>query len=423
MITDGISCPTDQGPVCRPLRTRSSIIVRHAMSERSAGPTNIEGRSYLEVLLTTRVSFVVVNWREAEATAMCVESVKAQEADAEVEIIVVDNESTPDSQARLESIPGIVLLVHKENLGFTGGMNAGFAVATGDYFAAINNDLILGPDWLAAGLAQFADPAVGIVGGIEFLWDEANPAGDTSNEFHSQMFIDGRAGFSYRTDEQITTRDVYALDGNNMLMPRHVVEALGGFDDDFYMYYEDADLCPRALALNYRILFCADMHVWHRRNLSSNRIPYRRQFLAQRNHLVFVRAPLSVRILASNRAKTIAPVPAVRSDRPRGRGASMEKCSPSQLSQPPRTPCLRIVGSLSPVLPHCQASAGLGNGPEVRLVRRSLAEVLRSSARHRLVRGRAGVPVTSASVRRLPSTSEDTELRAGAAQGARRVPH
>ncbi|MGA2527523.1 MAG: glycosyltransferase family 2 protein [Acidimicrobiales bacterium] len=238
--------------------------------------------------MPTRVSFVVVNWREAEATATCVESVKAQEADAEVEIIVVDNESTLASRTRLESIAGIVLLAHSDNRGFTGGMNAGFAVATGDYFAAINNDLILGPDWLAAGLAQLADPSVGIVGGTEFLWDECNPPGDTSNEFHSQMFIDADSGYSYRTDEPINTRDVYALDGNNMLMPRHVAEVLGGFDDDFYMYYEDADLCARALALNYRIRFCADMHVWHRRNLSSNRIPYRRQFLAQRNHLVFV---------------------------------------------------------------------------------------------------------------------------------------
>ena len=238
--------------------------------------------------MAMRVSFVIVNWGEAEATTMCVESVKAQRANAELEIIVVDNERTPASRSRLGSIPGTVLLAHRDNRGFTGGMNSGFAIATGDYVAAVNNDLVLAPDWLANGLVQLAEQDVGIVGGMEFLWNDANPPGDTSNIFRTLMRVDARDGYSYRTDEPIPTRDVYALDGNNMLMSRQLIDALGGFDDDFFMYYEDADLCARTLALGYRIRFCAEMQVWHRRNLSSNRILYRRQYLAQRNHLVFV---------------------------------------------------------------------------------------------------------------------------------------
>jgi len=104
-----------------------------------------------------RVSFVVVNWRQPEATVECVESIKAQRANAEIEIIVVDNESTQATRSRLESVPETILLPLKENRGFTGGMNAGFATATGDYVAAVNNDLVMAPDWLAHGLSQFAD--------------------------------------------------------------------------------------------------------------------------------------------------------------------------------------------------------------------------------------------------------------------------
>jgi len=221
---------------------------------------------------------------------MCVESVKAQRVDAEVEveIIVVDNESTPASRSRLESIPGIVLLVHGDNRGYTGGMNSGFAVATGDYVAAVNNDLVLAPDWLANGLVQLAEQDVGLVGGVEFVWNDANPPGDMSNISNTLMHIDARDGYSYRTDEPTSTRDVYALDGNNLLMSRQLVDVLGGFDEDFFMYYEDGDLCARALALGYRIRFCAEMYVWHRRNFSSDRIVYLRQYLAQRNHLIFV---------------------------------------------------------------------------------------------------------------------------------------
>jgi len=236
----------------------------------------------------TRVSFVIVNWRQPEATAMCVESVKAQRGVSELEIIVVDNESTPSSRSRLESIPGTILLSHRENRGFTGGMNSGFAIATGDYVAAINNDLVLSPDWLANGLHEFSEEGVDIVGGVEYLWNDSNPPLDTANAATTLMHIDPQAGYSYHVEEPTTTQDVYAIDGNNMLLSKEVVEVLGGFDDDFYMYYEDADLCARALALGYRVRFCAEMMVWHRRNLSSDQIPYRRQFLAQRNHLVFV---------------------------------------------------------------------------------------------------------------------------------------
>lgn len=238
--------------------------------------------------MALRVSFVVVNWRQPEATVECVESIKAQRANAEIEIIVVDNESTQATRSRLESVPETILLPLKENRGFTGGMNAGFATATGDYVAAVNNDLVIAPDWLAHGLSQFADRDVGIVGGVEFLWNEANPPLNVSNALETPMLIDAVDGYSYRCDKPIHTQDVYVLDGNNMLMSRQLVDVLGGFDDDFYMYYEDADLCARALALGYRIRFCAEMQVWHRRNLSSASIPYRRQYLAQRNHLVFV---------------------------------------------------------------------------------------------------------------------------------------
>ena len=238
--------------------------------------------------MATRVSFVIVNWGQPEATAMCVESVKAQRGAFDLEIIIVDNESTPASRSRLELIKGTILLAHPENRGSTGGMNSGFAIATGDYVAALNNDLVLSPDWLAMGVREFTQEGVGIVGGVEYLWNESNPPLDPTNSATTLMRIDAEAGYSYHIDEPTTTQDVYALDGNNMLFSKEVIESLGGFDNDFYMYYEDADLCARALALGYRVRYCAEMMVWHRRNLSSNRIPYRRQFLAQRNHLVFV---------------------------------------------------------------------------------------------------------------------------------------
>lgn len=234
------------------------------------------------------VSFVVVNWKNEEATRQCVASIVAQDAGVPIEVIVVDNESTPESRTDLGKIACITLLVNERNEGFTGGMNAGFAKASGEFLAAVNNDSVIATDWLRHGLREMRDPRVGIVGGIEYLWDADNPVLCESNTCYTYCHVDPIGGFTYRSTDPVVSSDVRALDGNNLLMRADVIAVLGGFAPRFFAYYEDVDLCARALSIGRKIRLSSTMRVWHRRNLSSDRIPYRRQYLAQRNHLMFV---------------------------------------------------------------------------------------------------------------------------------------
>lgn len=236
-----------------------------------------------------RVSFVIVNWKNEDATIECVASVRAQDAGEVIEVIVVDNESTAESRAALAALEDATILVNERNEGFTGGMNRGFAEATGDFVAAINNDAVLEPSWLRHGLAELLDPGVGIVGGKEYLWTLSNPTRDEPGPKHTYVSVDARTGSTYLHDvEGSQSMRVASLNGSNLLIRGSLATRLRGFERYFFTYYEDADLCARALALGSQLVYSPKMAIWHRVGLSSSRRPFRREYLARRNQMLFV---------------------------------------------------------------------------------------------------------------------------------------
>ena len=218
------------------------------------------------------VSFVVLNWRNEASTRGCIETILRQRRDVEKEIVVVDNESTAETRARLAG-GRWRLIALDENRGFTGGMNAGAAATRGSFVALLNNDLRLADDWLDRGLEAMSDDGVGIVGG---------------RSGHTIPRVDPDAGFTQLLDVEVRRGQVASVDGSHLLIRRAAWEELGGLDDDFFAYYEEADLCARALAAGWGVFYEPAMRVWHKRGMSSDRIPVRRSYLAKRNRLIWI---------------------------------------------------------------------------------------------------------------------------------------
>lgn len=236
------------------------------------------------------ISFVVVNWQAEEATARCVESIRAQAGiePHRVEIRVVDNGSTPESLTALERLD-VPLVASLRNTGFAGGANLGITRARGRYIAVVNNDAVLEAGWAARGLAIMeADPGVALVGGADLAWDGDGPPTDRDAERVTAPRVDPVGGFTETSSRDLPEGDVLALNGSNLLGRASVLGRLRGFDPDFFAYYEDIDLCARVWAVGSRVVFSPDMLVWHRRNLSSDRIPFRKHYLAHRNHMRLV---------------------------------------------------------------------------------------------------------------------------------------
>jgi hypothetical protein len=200
----------------------------------------------------TLVSAVVVNYRQPELLAACLESVTAALDDGE--LIVVENASH-DGSAELvaERFPGARLVVLEENLGFAGGVMRGLEEASGEWIALVNNDAVIERDALRLLVAAgAADPKIGAVAAQVRFADRrelVNSAGlevDRLGIGYDRLVgtpIDGPAQ---------TPAEVFGANGCFGLYRRAMLDSLGGFDESFFAYMEDADLAWRARMAGWR---------------------------------------------------------------------------------------------------------------------------------------------------------------------------
>jgi len=204
---------------------------------------------------------VVPNWNGAAYLGLTLDSLRAQLRPAD-DVIVVDNGSTDGSRQLLaERYPDVQVVALQRNTGFAGAANAGIRAARGDLVAVLNNDARPRPDWLARLVAQPDDPRVwawGSVlvspdGTVESAGDHYDPKG-----YAYKMAVGGRL-----TDLPAEPYEVFAPPGASPLMRRDVLMQLGGYEERFFLYYEDVDLSFRALLAGFTAVVVPDAVVEH----------------------------------------------------------------------------------------------------------------------------------------------------------------
>ena len=235
------------------------------------------------------VAAVVVNYESGEALVTCVGSLRAAGAD---DVVVVDNGSTDGSVDRLRrQEPEASLLTPGPNLGYGSAANRGAAATVSTYVLVCNPDLVVSPGavtTLAAALD--ADPTAAIAGPLV-----RTPEGGrypSARRFPSLMDAAGHAVLGlFRPDNRFTrayqqadldgdagSADVRPVDwvsGACLLVRRSAFEAIGGFDEAYFMYAEDVDLCWRAGRAGWSVLYVPAAEVTHRQGVSTARRPYR----------------------------------------------------------------------------------------------------------------------------------------------------
>jgi GT2 family glycosyltransferase len=248
--------------------------VRNGTPSATAGSRLATPRATSSLGEDARLSVVIVNYRHWLETAQLVrqllESAGTQRAD--IEIIVVDNHSPNHPLIRrLRRWPGVSLRRWRRNRGFAQAANEGFRLSCGDWILLLNPDISVTGSFTADLLHLIArlpveQPRTGVVG-----FHLRNP--DGSEQLSSGNFptllgtVAGlrrcRAQRKYAQALGDVPRPVPWVTGCCFLVSRECFRQLNGFDEDFFLYYEDVDLCRRAQALGWSVWYEPSLRAVH----------------------------------------------------------------------------------------------------------------------------------------------------------------
>jgi GT2 family glycosyltransferase len=234
------------------------------------------------------VSVVIVNYRGADDTCTTLAALhNLRWPQDRLEVIVVDNASGDRSVDRIaKEHPGVRVVALEKNLGFAGGCNAGAQAASGQYLAFLNNDARPDPDWLSAAVAMLdRDGSVACVASKVLDWDgELVDFVDAGLGFYGHGF---KLHAGERDDPAYDREaDVLFASGAGMVVRASTFREVGGFDERYFLFFEDVDLGWRYWLLGYRVRYVPSSLVFHRHHRSVGALgPAQENFLLERNAL------------------------------------------------------------------------------------------------------------------------------------------
>ncbi|MBW4474002.1 MAG: glycosyltransferase family 2 protein [Stenomitos rutilans HA7619-LM2] len=253
---------------------------------------------------TAVVSIILVNYNGSDVVVNCLRSLLQFLHTIPYEIVVVDNASTDDSATLIsENFPTVQLLKQRENQGFGAGNNVGAKHAQGEFLFFLNTDTLLTNNVLPPLVMLMKEhPEVGIIG-TKLL----NTDGSLQSSIASEISIAGE----YQTLKQLKQfnnpqyremieqrfAQVQIVDiviGAAFFIRKSLFEALNGFDEAFFMYFEESDLCQRARDRGWQILYTPEVSIIHLGGYSVDKVSDRMRLEYRRSQLYYYRKHRSV---------------------------------------------------------------------------------------------------------------------------------
>jgi len=227
---------------------------------------------------STELSIIVVSYNTRDLTLDCLRSVYRETANVDFELILIDNASEDGSAAAIrDEFPDVRLFPLKENLGFAGANNMAAQYAHGEYMLLLNPDTVV-LDHAIDRIMDFArnNSFAGIWGGRTVFadgslnatscWGKITPwslfcrSTGISSLFSRTEFLNPEEYGGWLRDSE---RAVDIVTGCFLLIRKEDWERLGGFDLEFYMYGEEADLCLRARTIGHRPMITPTATIIH----------------------------------------------------------------------------------------------------------------------------------------------------------------
>jgi GT2 family glycosyltransferase len=261
------------------------------------------------------VRVVVVNWNRKELLRACLQSL-ANQTHPSYEVFVVDNGSEDGSAELVEDLSSsfpkpLVLIRNQDNKGFCAANNQGFADARNEFVALLNNDAEAEPGWLSAleeTLRTTED--IGMTASKILVWEDPRRIDKCGHLIYPDGQNRGRGAGQVDVGQFEQVAEVLWPDGCAAMYRRAMLDEIGGFDEDFFAYADDAELGLRARWAGWKCLYTPKAVVRHHRGATLGLGSGRRLTLIERNRVLLAVKLFPGNLLWANGAYLIARVTA-----------------------------------------------------------------------------------------------------------------
>jgi GT2 family glycosyltransferase len=248
------------------------------------------------------VDIVIVNWNTGTHLKGCLVSTADTRHGPPIRrLTVVDNASSDDSLDGLTEVPlPLVIISNSANRGFAAACNQGAADSTADYLLFLNPDTRLFPDTLAT-VMRFMESArsadVGICG-VQMVASDGTPQTSCARFPSLRVLLGEMTGLGRVMPRAFPSHQLSAADlresqfvdqviGAFFLVRRPLFAALGGFDERYFIYFEEVDFALRARNRGARSYFLREASVYHAEHVSSDQVRGTRLYHILRSRLLF----------------------------------------------------------------------------------------------------------------------------------------
>ena len=236
---------------------------------------------------------MVVTWNRRELLRSCLQSLGRQNVEQPFELILVDNGSTDGSAEMAETEFGghpafrLKLIRNKENKGFCAANNQGFASSNSELVALLNNDAEAEPGWLQALAGAFeGPPEIGMAASKILVYEDPRRIDKAGHLIYPDGQNRGRGTGQLDAGQFERVEEVLWPDGCAAMYRRAMLDQIGGFDEDFFAYADDAELGLRARIAGWKCLYIPQAVVRHHRGSTLGVYSPRRVELIERNRVL-----------------------------------------------------------------------------------------------------------------------------------------
>ncbi len=226
------------------------------------------------------VSIIILNYNGGDLVVQCLNSVLRIDYE-NFEVILLDNNSTDGSMTNVNNKFGskqqVKIIMNKRNLGYAEGNNVGVMESNGEYLVFLNNDVIVDPNFLKELVIVMKTDSIAAAQAKLMFMDHPTKFYSAGHYIDYFGMVHVLGEFEEDKGQFDNVYDIFGAHGAAFIVKRNLFLKVGGFDSDFFLLFEESDLCWRFWLIGYRIVFVPKAIAYHKHGYAHKRSSFGRE--------------------------------------------------------------------------------------------------------------------------------------------------